>query len=98
MTQIARCKACGQQMIGTSCKAGRDQWLIPKGEGWEDTRRNWDRDPWPCHDCGCPPNGFHHLGCAIERCPHCGEQAITCDHFDQRLKDAGYQPPRNLNN
>jgi len=32
-----------------------------------------------CRDCHCPPGGFHHAGCDIERCPRCQGQAIGCD-------------------
>jgi hypothetical protein len=31
-----------------------------------------------CHDCAVPPGGLHHPGCDAERCPACGEQAISC--------------------
>jgi hypothetical protein len=32
-----------------------------------------------CHDCGVVPEGVHHHGCDMERCPSCGEQSIGCD-------------------
>lgn len=32
-----------------------------------------------CHDCNAPDGGLHHPGCDAERCPGCGEQAISCE-------------------
>ena len=32
-----------------------------------------------CHDCATKKGGVHHLGCDMEMCPKCGEQAIMCD-------------------
>jgi len=32
-----------------------------------------------CHDCLVQPGQLHHVGCDMERCPVCGDQAISCD-------------------
>lgn len=37
------------------------------------------REDRPCGDCGVSKNGYHHMGCDLERCPVCGMQLITCE-------------------
>lgn len=32
----------------------------------------------PCHDCGAIPGEYHVPSCDVERCPACGDQAISC--------------------
>jgi len=46
-----------------------------RGRRWRDRR---------CPDCGVAPEGFHHLGCDMQRCPLCAGQMISCDcRFDE---------------
>jgi hypothetical protein len=47
------------------------------GDGWARATRH------RCHDCRVMPGGFHHFGCAVERCPRCRGQFVTCGCPDE---------------
>jgi hypothetical protein len=36
----------------------------------------------PCHDCRAVAGQFHYIGCDVEQCSLCGEQAMMCECAD----------------
>jgi hypothetical protein len=71
---VATCDWCKLEMLAhVSCVPTRytDMPDLDRRPYRPDTER-------PCHDCGCPPGGYHHPGCDSEECPACGGQAISC--------------------
>jgi ankyrin repeat protein len=40
---------------------------------------DWGADSGSCHDCAVVKGQWHVPGCAVERCPRCGGQVISCD-------------------
>ena len=54
------------------------------GEDWPRVRYGAEQDPEVdaallCHDCRAAAGQYHAVGCDMEECPCCGEQAIMCD-------------------
>jgi hypothetical protein len=43
-----------------------------------------------CPACNAKPSSLHRLGCDVERCPRCGLQLLSCEHF---LFGAAEPPP-----
>ena len=51
--------------------------------------------PSPCPDCQVAPGKIHLVGCDVERCSTCGQQALQCDcinHDPQFSRWTGYWP------
>ena len=54
------------------------------GAEWPRVRYGDEKDDWgasdhSCHDCRAAAGQFHAVGCDVEQCPRCGEQAIMCE-------------------
>ena len=72
---MAKCGFCKQEMKdAVSCTVEVFTDLGPEPV----PRIRYEPEGRNCHDCECPPGGFHHPGCDAERCPKCGGQAIGC--------------------
>jgi len=75
----AICEICGKDMkLVKGCVESE----IEIGGKWYKRLKNpihEDVDPNErCHDCGAEPGHYHHLDCAMERCPRCGGQLFSC--------------------
>ncbi len=81
---FAYCKDCGLEMaIGAGCTA-KPGGRIPYGE----RREAAIADKQPCHDCNVTKGQLHHIGCDMERCPACFNQAISCTCSDRVITKA----------
>lgn len=78
---MAICDLCNQEMTtaGTCSvhELHRDGTSAPVFRYGKDP--GWKRVKGRCPDCGVLPDGFHHLGCDVQRCPMCRSQLISCD-------------------
>ena len=52
---------------------------------WHRSRFNFGEPTGRCLDCNSIHGQPHHWGCAVERCPRCGYQLISCDCWAEAL-------------
>jgi hypothetical protein len=71
------CDDCGLDMdVAFGCT--QDQALI--ADEWRNRSTNHDdSSDGRCQGCGATHGQVHHYGCAIERCPVCGDLLSACD-------------------
>ncbi len=90
-TRGARCTQCRREMLSTP---GCSLSSYTGSHGRKYPRIKWGDESGPgygggrCGDCGCLPKHYHHVGCDIERCPKCHNQALSCDCFDAELRSS----------
>jgi hypothetical protein len=78
---MAKCNWCQQEMMDDktiSCSGNTEV----KFSGESHLPSVLYVDNIRCHDCNVAPNGFHHPGCDMERCPKCSGQLISCGCLD----------------
>jgi hypothetical protein len=68
------------QQVPTYLIAGSEFPRIRYGSESADWGFDSDRQ---CHDCRAVVGQYHAIGCDVEQCPRCGEQAISCDCEDE---------------
>jgi hypothetical protein len=89
----AICEECGQNMlVADTCDVDE----IEADDGMVYKRIPYGREtegygiplPERCHDRNVVTGGYHHPGCDMAICPHCGGQEMSCD-FDpaRRVED-----------
>jgi hypothetical protein len=59
-----------------------------------DEKTDWGAQEYLCHDCRASAGQFHVIGCDVEQCPRCGEQAIMCDCEEEEDEAASEDRPR----
>ena len=83
---MADCRACGRDMR-TADSCDEEDWVlngatykpIPYGSG---ACAAGGQGAARCPDCGVARGRYHHFGCALEACPRCHRQVLTCDCLD----------------
>ncbi len=74
------CEFCQQEMETAATCTGNHTALFPDGERLPAVPYTHPTDPEAaCGDCNVGVGGYHHPGCARERCPRCHGQRATCN-------------------
>jgi hypothetical protein len=76
----ATCRACHhEKVVATSCTIAAvrlaDGGVFPRVRFFPLDGASLDSR---CPECNVGPGGLHHVGCVLERCPSCGQQASLC--------------------
>ena len=77
---MAKCEFCGNEML-TSAGCVYHKYQLRSGKKVQRQKvgdEGWIEPGQRCSDCGALYGHYHHPGCDIERCPVCGDQAISC--------------------
>jgi hypothetical protein len=74
---MAECTYCKREMTMCISCSNNKKIEFPDGTKLPSVPYHSD-DNLQCHDCACPPEGYHHPGCDMERCPRCEGQLISC--------------------
>jgi hypothetical protein len=76
----AICGACNREkLVATSCTVA--EVILANGRVLPRVRfvpRDGASPDDRCAGCDVGPGGLHHLGCDLELCPSCGQQASVC--------------------
>lgn len=74
---MAQCRDCRQEMrLATGCTA--DAIVLGEERFARDRVVDAQARGGRCTDCGAGVGSHHHLGCALEDCPSCGWQLLSC--------------------
>jgi len=78
----ATCSACSREkLVATSCTIAEvalaNGRVLPRVRFFPLDGASLDGR---CTDCNVGAGGLHHLGCGLELCPACGQQASICGY------------------
>jgi hypothetical protein len=86
------CKFCGKEMTDPATKSCLNVPFNFPGEEGVRPIAHQDNEGRRCRDCNVVTGGWHHPGCARERCPRCWGQAVNCE-YARRGAELQLEPP-----